>query len=118
MQQAVAPSAGLNVQLNLSLNDMVYIADTVIKVKQSYLLGLPYGGERYKIGHLVLQDNIPSYIKRNRAFNRAIFEALNSYPDADFVLPVNYKIEKHILFLGREEELTLKVKMLKIPSKT
>jgi hypothetical protein len=117
MQKTVIPSAGLNVQLNLNLNELVYIADTVIKVKQSYVLGLPYGGDRYKIGHLVLQDNIPSYIKKNRAFNKALFEALNSYPDADFAIPINYKIEKHILFLGREEELTLKVKLLKIPSK-
>lgn len=117
MQRAVTPSANLNVQLNLSHNDMEYIADTVIKVKQSYVLGLPYGGERYKTGQLVLQDNFPSYIKRNRAFNRAIFEALKAYPDADFVLPLNYKLEKHMMFLGREEELTLKLKLLKMPSK-
>ncbi len=117
MQKSVAPSTSLNIQLNLSFSDMEYIADTVIKVKQSYILGLPYGGERYKIGQLVLQNSTPSYIKRNRAFNRAIFEALNAYPDADFVLPVNYKLEKHIMFLGREEELTLKLKLLKMPHK-
>jgi hypothetical protein len=117
MQKSVAPSASLNVQLNLSLNDMEYITDTVIKVKQSYVLGLPYGGPRYKTGQLVLQDNIPSYLKRNRAFNRAIFEALTAYPDADYVMPASYKLEKHMMFLGREEELTLKLKILKIPSK-
>lgn len=96
---------------------MEYITDTVIKVKQSYVLGLPYGGPRYKTGQLVLQDNIPSYLKRNRAFNRAIFEALTAYPDADYVMPASYKLEKHMMFLGREEELTLKLKILKIPSK-
>lgn len=117
MQKSVAPSASLNVQLNLSFNDMEYIADTVIKVKQSYVLGLPYGGKRYKIGQLVMQDNFPHYIKRSRTFNRAIFEALNAYPDADFVLPVNYRVDKHMMFLGREEELTLKLKLLKMPSK-
>ena len=117
MQKSVAPSASLNVQLNLSYNDMEYIADTIIKVKQSYVLGLPYGGKRYKIGQLVLQDNFPNYIKKSRPFNRAIFEALNAYPDADFVLPVNYRVDKYMMFLGREEELTLKLKLLKIPSK-
>lgn len=117
MQKSVAPSASLSVQLNLSLNDMEYMADTVIKLKQSYVLGLPYGGQRYKTGQLVLQDNIPSYLKRNRAFNRAIFEALTAYPDADFVIPASYKLEKYMMFLGREEELTLKLKLLKIPSK-
>ncbi len=114
MQKSLAPSSSLNVQLNLSLNDMEYIADTVIKVKQSYVLGLPFGGERYKIGQMVLPDNFPSYIKRNRAFNRAVFEALTAYPDADFVIPASYKLEKHIMFLGSEEELTLKLKLMKI----
>lgn len=117
MQKSVAPSASLNVQLNLSYNDMEYIADTVIKVKQSYVLGLPYGGKRYKIGQLIMQDNFPHYIKRSRSFNRALFEVLNAYPDADFVLPVNYRVDKHIMFLGREEELILKLKLLKMPSK-
>lgn len=117
MQQSAAPSASLNVQLNLSYNDMAFIADTIIKTKQSYVLGLPYGGERYKIGQLVLQDNFPRYIKRNRAFNRAIFEALSAFPEADFVLPVSFKLEKHYMFLGREEELSLKVKLLKMKEK-
>lgn len=117
LQKTVAPSPSLNVQLNITYNDLEYVADTTIKIKQSYVLGLPYGGKRYTIGQLVLNDNIPFYIKKNRSFNRAIFEALNAYPDADFVLPVNYKLEKHIMFLGREEVLTLKLKLLKIPSK-
>lgn len=117
LQKSVTPSPSLNVQLNITYNDLEYVADTTIKIKQSYVLGLPYGGKRYTIGQLVLNDNIPLYLKKTRSFNRAIFEALNSFPDADFVLPVNYKLEKHIMFLGREEVLTLKLKLLKIPSK-
>lgn len=116
VQKSVAPSTTLNVQLNISLNDLEYIADTTIKVKQSYVLGIPYGGERYKIGQIILQNNLPNYVKRNRAFNNAIYQALTNYPDADFILPVSFKLEKNIMFLGREDELSIKVKLLKIPS--
>jgi hypothetical protein len=116
-QKAVSPSANMQVQLNLLPTNMEYIIDTTVTVKQSYVLGIPYGGPRYQVGQLVDNKHVPLKIKRNRAFNRALFEVLKKYPDADFVLPLSYRIEKNIMFLGREEELVLKVKLMRIAPK-
>jgi hypothetical protein len=110
------PQAGIQAQVNLGLGDLEYVRDVQGTATQSYVIGLPIGGTKYKRG-VVSNFNIglPGLPALNqRGFNSAMFDALESVPDADFILPLSMEVVTHQMFLGRQDSIIVKAKVFKI----
>ncbi len=114
------PQAGVQARLNMEMTDLQYIKDASGTAVQSYFLGLPIGGTKYKRG---MVTNCPGNLQElsglhERGVNSAIYNALESTPDADFVLPVSMRIVSNKMFLGREDSIIVRVKTFKINTRT
>jgi hypothetical protein len=109
------PTAPLSTQINLTLADLDYIGEVSGTASQSYVLGLPYGGRKYKTG--VTPSLFSIHLPINRIMNNAMYDALMTKPDADFILPITYETTATYSFLGRKETLKLKAKAFKIKVK-
>jgi hypothetical protein len=106
------PQANVQTQLNVEMGDLEYIRDVTGTATQPFVLGLPYGGTKYRRATV---SNLSGVINiRNRGYNAALFNALESVPDADFVLPVSVEIISDRMFLGREDNITVRVKAFKL----
>ena len=114
-QKAVAV-APINVQVNFSMEDLVYIGDVTGTSTQSYVMGIPVGGRKYHSG-LLLSSSFSLPIPASRGYSNALYDALSQMPDADFVLPVSYETNVDQMFMGRKVHLTLRCKAYKIKSK-
>ena len=114
-QKAVAV-APINVQVNFTMDDLVYIGDVTGTSNQSYVLGIPMGGRKFHSG-VLLSSSFGLPIPPSRGYSNALYDALTQMPDADFVLPVSYDTETDQMFMGRRENLTLRCKAYKIKSK-
>ncbi len=113
--QASVPKANVQAQVNVSLSDLEYIKDATGTAKQSYLMGLPLGGDKYKQASVSsIGDGLVNVYIRNRGYNSALFNALKSVPDADFVLPVSMEVISDRMFMGREDSIIVKVKAFKL----
>ena len=110
------PISPIHTQINLSMDNLEFLGEITGTATQSYVLGLPYGGKKYRIPNLVSPGAISVDTKRytDRGYNNALFDALMSKPDADFVLPISTTIERKQMFLGREDLITVKGKAFKI----
>ena len=119
MYKTTIPQANMQAQLNLSLDDLVYLKDATGTATQSYILGLPIGGTKYKTTAVsnVANDLIDISSLKSRGFNAAMYDAMESVPDADFVLPVSLKVKRDVMFLGRQDSLIVKVKAFKLKTK-
>ncbi|MBL4754543.1 MAG: hypothetical protein JKY52_13230 [Flavobacteriales bacterium] len=109
--QRSTPGAALNVQVNFDMDDLDYIGEVTGTAEQHYFLGLPYGGRKYYAGV------IGSGFALDRATNNAIYDALLSKPDADFILPVSVETKTSRVFLGRTKKISIRGKAFKIKSK-
>lgn len=118
IQKTTIPQAGINAQLNLELEDLEYIKDATGTSVQSYIAGLPIGGKKNK--QVAVSNAAGSLLNVNlnsRGLNAAMFEALESVPDADFVLPISLEVVSDRMLLGREDSLIVKVKAFKLKVK-
>lgn len=116
VRQKATPVSPILTQVNFNMNDLEYVGDVVGKTTQSYFLIIPYGGRRYTRGILSssgLGGGQPG-ILATRGWNNALYDALMSKPDADFVLPVSYETTVDRMFLGRQETLTVRAKAYRI----
>ncbi len=109
--QRSTPGARLNVQVNFDMEDLDYIGEVSGTAEQNYLFGLPYGGRKYYTGV------IGNGLALDRAMNNALYDALLSKPDADFILPVSVESKTSRAFLGRTKKVTIRGKAFKIKSK-
>lgn len=113
--QTSVPQANVQAQLNVDLADLEYIKDVTGTATQSYVVGLPVGGEKYKRSSVSgIAGGLINVNVRSRGYNNALYSALKSIPDADFVLPVSLEIISNKMFMGREDSITVKVKAFKL----
>ena len=119
MKSKTVPAAPLNVQVNFTMDDLEFIGEVTGTTTQSYVLGLPYGNRTNNVGTVATQFpfQIPGQFIRTRGFNNAMYNALQSKPDADFILPIAVETKTDVMFLGREETLTIRAKAFKIKTK-
>jgi len=110
------PQAGVQAQVNINLNDLEYIKDVKGTATQSYVLGLPIGGTKYKSGVVAnYAGSLPSLPSvSERGVNTAMYNALQSASDADFILPLSMEIQSNRMFMGREDSIVVKAKAFKI----
>ncbi len=108
------PVAPVNVQVNVSMADLEYVGEVVGTSTQSYLFGvLPIGGRRFHTGVLSQQSGFLS-IPANRGTANALYDALQSQADADFVLPVSVEQTTNVMFLGNVTTYTVRAKAYRI----
>jgi len=112
-------SAPVNIQVNLTMDDLEYVGEVTGTASQNYFLGLPFGGRKYYRGQtasgLIGLPFVLPHLRREVA--NATYDALMQKPDADFVLPFSAEEKRSILFLGSKRTVTVKGKAFKIKSK-
>lgn len=112
------PTVNMQAQFNFSMEDLEYVGEVKGTATQSYLLGIPIGGRRKHYGVVGMAGGgLFNLYNKDRAFNNALYDALNSKPDADFILPVSMNVEKHKLFLGSKVTLSVRAKVFKLKEK-
>lgn len=108
------PVAPVNVQVNVSMDDLEYVGEVTGTSTQSYLFGvLPIGGRRFHTGSLSQQSGFLS-LPTNRGTANAMYDALQSQADADFVLPVSVEQTTNVMFLGNVTTYTVRAKAYRI----
>ncbi|MBN2486136.1 MAG: hypothetical protein JXB34_09200 [Bacteroidales bacterium] len=113
--QTSVPQANVQARLNVAMSDLEYIKDITGTSTQTYVAGLPVGGEKYRQASVSgIAGGLVNVNIRNRGYNNALFNALESVPDADFVLPVSFEVVSERMFLGREDSVVVKVKAFKL----
>ncbi len=111
------PTAPVHVQVNLSMDNLEYIGEVSGTSTQSYVLSIPIGGRKYTAGVASSQSMLNLSMLQTRGMNNAMYDALKSKPDADFILPVSVESKKQQMFLGSRETITVKGKAFKIKTK-
>ena len=115
MYQSTIPQANVQAQLNVSMDDVEYLKDATGTAIQSYVVGLPIGGTKYKqVAVSNMATGIIGVNIRSRGYNNALYNAMKSIPDADFIMPVSMEIVSDRMFLGREDSVIVKVKAFKL----
>jgi hypothetical protein len=120
IRKTATPVSSVNTQVNFLYDDLEYINDVTGTSSQTYLFGIiPIGGRRNHRGIFATNIiNSPANVNLNkRGVNNALYDALASNPDADYIIPVSYKVESYIMPFGRKETLTIRAKALKIRPK-
>ncbi|CAG0966771.1 MAG: hypothetical protein HND27_04260 [Bacteroidetes bacterium] len=117
MYKKSVPVAPINVQVLFQMQDLEYIGEVTGTATQSYVMGMPYGGRRYTAGAAVSQTGFALPIGNNRGYNNALYDALSSKPDADFLLPISFETKTDQMFLGKQETITLRAKAFKVKTK-
>lgn len=109
------PRANVQTQINVGINDMQYLKDVTGVSVQSYVLGFRYGGEKYKSAAISnVSGNLIGVSLRNRGYNNAIYNALQSVPDADFIMPIKMEVKSNRMFLGHQDSIVVKFKAFKL----
>jgi hypothetical protein len=114
------PGSPINTQVNLTMENLEYIGEIKGTATQSYLLNIiPIGGRRLHTANVAIGSTglLNVNIKR-RGFNNALYDALMTRPDADFVLPLSYTTTVDRMFLGRRETVRIRAKAFKIITHT
>ena len=113
--KSTIPQSPMHTQLNVNLNDMQYLKEVTGTAVQSYVIGLPYGGEKYKQATVSnVSGNLLGVNLRNRGYNNALYDALQKVPDADFILPINMEVKSDKMFLGHQDSIIVRVKAFKL----
>ncbi len=108
------PSASLEARVNFTMDNLEYIGDVTGEATQTTLLGvIPVGGRRNHVGSVSSGINLPA----SRQLNNALYDALMSKPDADFVLPISTSSVRNVMFLGNRSTLTVRAKAFRIKTK-
>jgi hypothetical protein len=111
------PTVPMNFQINLDMTNLEYLGEVTGTSTQAYFLGIPLGGRKYTAGVSMPTGIFLPPIPHSRGMNNAMYDALLSKPDADFVLPVSYVTVRQQMFLGSKVKLTLKTKAFKLKTK-
>jgi|GEM_PF-908711 len=113
------PVAPIDARVNFTTADLEYLGEIQGTATQSYLLGIiPVGGRRFHYSAPGLTPSGPFNVNfSGRGFNNAYYDALQSKPDADFVLPLGFTQEVDRMFLGRKVTINVKAKAFKIKEK-
>jgi hypothetical protein len=94
---------------------MQYLKEVTGTATQSYVMGLPYGGEKYRQASVSnMAGNLIGANLRTRGLNNALYNALQQVPDADFIMPINLEVKSDRMFLGRQDSIIVKVKAFKL----
>lgn len=116
VQRTSVPQSNVSAQVNISMSDLDYIKDITATTTQSYVLGLPIGGEKYRSG--VVSNVNGGFISLpqigTRGTNTALFNALKQVPDADFIMPVAVEVISNRMFLGRQDSVIVRAKAFKL----
>jgi hypothetical protein len=121
VRKNATPVSSINTQINLNYDDLEYIGEVTGTATQNYLLGIiPLGGRRNHqgvfAGAVISTGPNLSPLNRRGVMN-ALYDALGSKPDADYIIPVSYKVETHVMAFGRREIITIRAKAVKIRPK-
>lgn len=111
----VIPTSPMVSMINFDMDDLQYVGEVNGEAVQSYILGIPVGGERNR--YYSASFNFSPYTS-TRGFRNAMYEALMQKPDADFILPVGFSVESHKGFLGRKDYIKVKAKVFTLKTKT
>ena len=112
------PTASLNVQVNLDMNDLEFIGTVSGTAEQYYVLGMAYGGRKNYAGVINTSGaGLATLGEFDRAVNNALYDALLSKPDADFILPLAIESKEQKVFLGKTKKITVRGKAFKIKTK-
>lgn len=114
MHKKSVPGSPIVTQINIDYDDLEYLGEISGEATQTYFLGLPFGGEKYKIGAIIIPGKVKLPVLRNRGFNNALYYALMSKPDADFILPLAIEVKRDQMFLGKEETIIIKAKAFRL----
>jgi len=119
MYYKAVPVAPLDARVNFTTADLEYLGEIKGSATQSYLLGfIPVGGRRFYYSSPGLNPTgIFNFSLRGRGFNNAYYDALQSKPEADFVLPLGFTQEVDRMFLGRKVTIHVKAKAFKLKEK-
>lgn len=111
------PVAPVNVQVNVTMDDLEYVGEVTGTSTQSYLFGvMPIGGRRFHTGEFTSQSGFVA-LPQGRGVSNAMYDALQSQADADFVLPVSVEATKNVMFLGNKTTYTVRAKAYKLKVK-
>jgi len=112
----ISPMTPVNVQINFDMDDLEYLGTVTGSASQHYALGIAFGGRKYYEGVVYMpgQFAIGGF---DRATKNALYDALLSKPDADFILPVSMERKDQKVFLGKMRQITIRGKAFKIKSK-
>jgi hypothetical protein len=111
-------SAPIQANINFDMDDLDYLGEVTGTAVQHYVLGIPYGRTSYNYGVVYNQFmGLQVQIPHKRVYSQALFNAISTRPDADFILPMASETKTNFMFLGRKETVTLKGKAFKIKSK-
>jgi hypothetical protein len=113
--KTTVPQANVHTQINVNLNDMQYLKEVTGSAVQSYVFGLPFGGEKYKaVAVSNISGSIAGVNLKNRGYNNALYNAMQKLQDADFIMPINMEIKSDRMFLGRQDSIIVRVKAFKL----
>ena len=115
MHNKTIQGAPLEARVNFVSSDLDYVGEVTGTATQSYVFGLPFGGRRYytaSTGSSIINTQIV-----NRVYNNALYDALSSKADADFVLPISSESTTNRSFLGKTVTLKIRAKAFKIKTK-
>lgn len=111
---SVAP---VTTQINFTMDDLDFVGNIEGVSEQAYVIGLPYGGRKYHSGIISRTSILNNIGIQSRGVNNALYDALKSRPDADFLLPVSVDVETVHGFLGKTVKYKVKAKAFKIKTK-
>jgi hypothetical protein len=114
MRNKTISGAQIEARVNFQSSDLEYVGEVSGTATQYYILGIPYGGRRY---HTASTGGLLGGVNFDRAYNNALYDALNQKPDADFVLPISSESTTNQAFLGRKVTLNVRAKAFKIKAK-
>ena len=116
LTKRVSPMTQVNVQVNFNMDDLEYVGEVTGSAEQHYFLAIPYGGRKYYSGEIYMPAQF-SLGGTDRAVRNALYDALLSKPDADFIMPLSYKVKQQRVFLGSLKKITVRGKAFKIKAK-
>ena len=118
-QSPSASAAPDVVRLNIDYSNVQYLGEVSMVVTSTIYLGVirdikTVNGESYDFRNVKQayfkgrkEVNVPNVM------NKATYKVVETYPDADFYVPVRCVKEKQRMFLGRNETVTLVVRAYK-----
>ena len=117
-----SPSASVTpdiVRLNIDYNNVKYLGEVSIEVNSTVYLGIirdirTVNGVNYDFRNV---KNVyfkgKKEVNMPRVMDKATYKVVETYPDADFYVPVSCSTQKQRMFLGRNETTKVVVRAYK-----
>lgn len=114
MSRMSVSSVPVKAQLNIAYSDLEFVNEVEGSSVQSYAMGLPLGGEKFK--QISMMSNIYStnINLRSRGVNNALVDALSKAKDIDFIIPISMNVYSDRMFLGRQDSVIVTIKTFKL----